>query len=74
MPDNITLLRLRPYAPELNPMENVWAGLRANKLCNRVWNTYDNIVKACAAAWHFIIQDPERIQSIGKRDWTTVRQ
>lgn len=25
VPDNITLLKLPPYAPELNPMENVWA-------------------------------------------------
>ena len=31
-PDNITLLPLPPYAPELNPIENVWAYLRANKL------------------------------------------
>ena len=72
VPDNITLLRLPPYAPELNPMENVWAYLRANKLCNLVWNTYDEIVNACAEAWHFFVKDPERIQSIGKRDWTRV--
>ena len=32
VPDNITLLKLPPYSPELNPMENVWAYLRANKL------------------------------------------
>lgn len=25
VPDNITLLHLPPYAPELNPVENVWA-------------------------------------------------
>ena len=25
VPENLTLLRLPPYAPELNPMENVWA-------------------------------------------------
>ena len=25
VPDNIALLHLPPYAPELNPMENVWA-------------------------------------------------
>jgi transposase len=74
VPDSITLLRLPPYAPELNPMENVWAYLRANKLCNLVWNTYDDIVKACAGAWHFIVQDPERIQSIAKRDWARVSQ
>ncbi|MCQ8278577.1 IS630 family transposase [Acetobacteraceae bacterium KSS8] len=25
VPDNITLLSLTPYSPELNPLENVWA-------------------------------------------------
>ena len=34
VPDNITLLKLPPYSPKLNPMENVWAYLRANKLAN----------------------------------------
>ncbi len=28
VPENIALLRLPPYAPELNPMENVWEYLR----------------------------------------------
>ena len=32
VPDNISLLHLPPYSPELNPVENVWAYLRANKL------------------------------------------
>jgi hypothetical protein len=31
VPGNITLLPLPPYAPELNPMENVWDYLRGNK-------------------------------------------
>jgi len=35
VPDNITLLRLPPYAPKPNPMENIWDDLRGNKLCNR---------------------------------------
>ena len=37
IPDNITLLPLPPYAPELNPMENVWEYLRGNKLSRLVW-------------------------------------
>ncbi len=74
VPDNITLLRLPPYAPELNPMENVWAYLRANKLCNLVWDTYDDIVRACAEAWHFLVQDPQRILTIGNRNWARVNQ
>ena len=32
VPDNITLLPLPPHAPQINPVENVRACLRANKL------------------------------------------
>lgn len=46
VPKNITLLHLPPYSPELNPVENVWAYLRGNKLSNRVFETYDAIVEA----------------------------
>ena len=73
VPDNITLMHLPPYAPELNPVENVWEYLRANKLCNLVWDSYDAIVEACRKAWEFLINDPERIRSIGTREWASVR-
>ena len=39
LPDNIVLVPLPPYSPELNPMENVWEFLRANKLSATVWGT-----------------------------------
>jgi transposase len=61
VPDNITLLSLPPYAPELNPMELVWEYLRGNKLCALVWDTYDAIVEACRKAWQFLTDDPDRI-------------
>ncbi len=72
VPDNITLLPLPPYSPELNPMENVWEYLRGNKLSRLVWDTYDAIVAACKNAWNFLINDPDRIRSIGPRDWACV--
>ena len=72
VPDNITLLPLPPYAPELNPMENVWEYLRANKLCALVRDTYDAIINACRTAWDFLINDPDRIRSLGNRDWACV--
>jgi hypothetical protein len=72
VPDNITLLSLPPYAPELNPMENVWEYLRGNKLCAVVWDTYDAIVEACRKAWRFLTDDPDRIRSIGTREWASV--
>ena len=72
LPDNIVLLPLPPYAPELNPMENVWDYIRDNKLSARVWDTYDDILAACAEAWNWFVNDPSRIRSIGTRHWATV--
>ena len=72
VPDNVSLLPLPAYAPELNPMENVWEYLRENTLCAIVWDTYDIIVEACRKAWAFLIDDPARIRSIGTRAWAAV--
>ena len=35
VPDNISLLKLPDYSPELNPTENIWQYLRQNQLSNR---------------------------------------
>lgn len=72
LPDNIALLPLPAYSPELNSMENVWAYLRQNKLCATVWNSYNQILDACQSAWLFLINDPNRIRSIGTRQWARV--
>ena len=53
-------------------MENVWDYLRQNKLCSAVWDSYGDIIEACKIAWNWLIDDPERIRSIGTRTWTTV--
>jgi transposase len=69
LPDNISLLLLPPYSPELNPQENVWQYLRQNYLANRVFDTYEAIVDACCHAWNSLIKQPERIISIATRIW-----
>ena len=57
---------------ELNPVENVWQYLRQNWLSNTVFENYDAIVDAACAAWRNLIADPDRITSIGMRDWAHV--
>lgn len=72
VPHNVTLLRLPPYAPELNPIENVWEYLRGNYLGHIVWDTYEQIVEACCTAWNAFIQDIETVTSVTKRPWAKV--
>ena len=43
VPANITLLPLPPYAPELNPAENIWEYLRGNQLAIRVYQNYSEL-------------------------------
>jgi transposase len=69
VPDNISLLHLPPYSPELNPVENVWQYLRQNYLSNRVFETYTAIVDACCDAWNALVALPEQIRSIATREW-----
>ena len=70
VPENISLLHLPPYSPELNPIENVWDYLRDNKLSNSVFDTYDAIVDRCCTAWNWLMDAPDRIQSLATRSWT----
>jgi hypothetical protein len=72
IPENITLVPLPPYSPELNPVENIWEYLRGNKLANTVFETYDEIVGKACEAWVFFANDKDRVASITSRDWATV--
>ena len=69
IPENVSLLFLPPYSPELNPVENIWQFLRQNFLSNRVYASYEAIVDACCDAWNKLIAVPERIRSIAARDY-----
>jgi transposase len=72
VPDNISLLYLPAYSPELNPVENIWQFLRQNQLSNRVFDSYADIVDACCDAWNALTADPGRIRSIATRQWASV--
>jgi putative transposase len=69
VPENLTLLPLPRYSPELNPVENVWECLRRNQLSLRVWPDYEATVETCCTAWNALMREPDRIASITRRDW-----
>lgn len=72
VPANITLLRIPPYAPELNSAENIWDYLRKNKLANTVFKTYADILDKSCEAWRFFAANPQTVTSITQRDWAKV--
>ena len=72
VPENITLIRLPRYAPELNSAENIWEYLRKNKLANTVFDSYEDIVDKACQAWNFFASDKDSVRSITNRDWATV--
>lgn len=72
VPDNITTITLPPYAPELNSTENIWEFLRKNKLSNRLYESYEDIVDACCDAWNTFMAAPESVTSLTQRQWAKV--
>lgn len=69
VPDNLTLVPLPPYSPELNPVERVWLYLRERYLSHRLLEDYESVVDACCAAWTALVQEPGRIQSLTSYPW-----
>ena len=70
--DNLFIIKLPPYSPELNPIEQVWSWLRQHYLANRTFEGYDDIVDACSQAWNSFVKDAERVKSMCKRGWVNM--
>ena len=70
LPENISLLHLPPYSPELNPQEQVWQYLKDRYLSNRVFKNLEEITDACCSAWNTFAGQTERIASLTQREWT----
>ena len=62
VPDNVSLVILPAYSPELNPIERIWLYLRERHLSHRLLDSYDDIVNACCTAWNKLTA--ERLQSL----------
>lgn len=71
-PDNMTLVHLPSYSPELNPQENVWEYLKNNFLSNKVFKNLDHVIQNCCQAWNALCQEKGRIKSIGFRQWANI--
>lgn len=72
IPDNLSILPLPPYSPELNPVEQIWQLLRQTDWANRCLKNYDEIVDVCCQAWNTFANQPEIIRSLCSRKWAVI--
>lgn len=71
IPENLSLLPLPPYSPELNPMEQVWQKIKADYLTNTTFKSYEDIVQRCSKAWNSFCDDDGNIKQLCSRAWAS---
>ncbi|AQT69123.1 hypothetical protein STSP2_02310 [Anaerohalosphaera lusitana] len=64
VPENVTIIPLPPYSPQLNPIETLWLYLRQHHWSNRVYDGYDHLRRAANQAWHKVCLNTRKIKSI----------
>jgi transposase len=64
VPNNITLLYLPPYSPELNPKENLWDEIREKIFKNYALKSMDAVRIKLKDAVAYIDRNPKLVRSI----------
>jgi len=70
IPENITVVPLPAYSPELNPVENLWHYFRSHYWSNRAYADYDDLRIAAVEAWQKAALNPEIIRSVCRAKYT----
>lgn len=71
VPENMRLLFLPPYSPELNPAEHLWEALRQQCFANNVFADLNAVERALTAGLRDLETDPSRTQSMTGFKWVT---
>jgi len=69
LPDNITLIPLPPYSPELNPVENFWKELKKQGFYNRVFQDMKEVEDLLEKRLKHFEDNPQKVQSIVGYSW-----
>lgn len=67
IPENIEIIALPPYTPEMNPIEQIWSWLRRHGFRNEVFRTLENVVdRLCQTICSLSV---DTVKSVTHRDW-----
>lgn len=70
VPSNVSLILLPPYAPELNPVENLWHYLRSHHWSNRCYRDHAALEAAAVEAVCAVCLDEGKVMSICAAPYT----
>jgi len=73
VPGNVSLIRLPPYSPELNPVENLWHYLRSHHWSNREYEGYEGLQEEAIRSVRAVCQDVERLKTVCNADYVNRR-
>lgn len=71
VPDNMRLIFLPPYSPELNPAEHLWESLRERCFANHVFRDLDAVEQTLSDGLWVLENNPLGVQSMTGFNWIT---
>jgi hypothetical protein len=69
LPDNIRLLVLPPYSPELNPTEQLWDLIRERRFSNKAYDSLGEVEDDLAEELRSLEGEWETIRSLSAHPW-----
>jgi len=69
IPENISLIRLPPYSPELNPVEILWHELREKHCSNRVFDTLAAVQTAVEEGMRLFAANTDAVTRLSAWQW-----
>ena len=69
IPENMTIVFLPPYSPQLNPVEHLWKEIREKFFANRVFADIGAVEDQLFDALVYMNSHPEIVQSFAGFSW-----
>jgi len=69
IPENVSLLPITAYSPQLNPAENIWHELREKWFYNLYFDSLTDVESKLMEALSTLENDAERVKSNTSFDW-----
>lgn len=69
IPDNVSLVLLPPYSPELNPAEQIWNSLRRNYFANKVFDSLDAATEQAERGLSDMAANRKAMESLTNWPW-----